>query len=354
MSHIFFGQIAQGLWQLFSTHPPLGERIRRIDPRWDGQYIELTREQRYQGTPEDQARGAAERKREAVVVGATIAGAILGAAAESAVTEAARESIFDVASDADFRPGGIPAGLSERARDPFTANAIVFALMLGREDETRQVQLELIGETGIQGLAQATHEAGLDIRKLPQEQHLPLLELSLPALKCMSAPQYRIFKDTLMQLVRADRKIELHEWCLYQVVRHYLDPEFVRVKPSRPRHRKAVHVAQAFATVVSVLAWHGHGREMERLQAFTRAVESVGLYNLKLHPLEDCDVQVFSEAVHQLADCYPLLKPRLLKGMALCAEQDGILHPVEKQVLTAVAAVMDCPLPRLELDPGAK
>ena len=47
---------------------------------------------------------------------------------------------------------------------------------------------------------------------------------------------------------------------------------------------------------------------------------------------------------------YPLLKPRLLKGMAQCVAQDGILHPVEKQVLTAVAAVMDCPLPEIRFD----
>ena len=92
--------------------------------------------------------------------------------------------------------------------------------------------------------------------------------------------------------MRADQRIDLYEWCLYQVVRHYLDPEFVRVKPSRPRHRKAVHVAQSYRMVMSVLAWHGQEREMERLQAFTRGVQSVGLYNLKLQPLEECGVEV--------------------------------------------------------------
>ena len=40
MSHIFFGQIEHHLWQVFATHPPLRKRIRRIDPNWDGQYIE--------------------------------------------------------------------------------------------------------------------------------------------------------------------------------------------------------------------------------------------------------------------------------------------------------------------------
>ena len=39
LSHIFFGQIARNMWHLFHTHPPLPERIRRIEPDWDGQYM---------------------------------------------------------------------------------------------------------------------------------------------------------------------------------------------------------------------------------------------------------------------------------------------------------------------------
>jgi hypothetical protein len=49
--------------------------------------------------------------------------------------------------------------------------------------------------------------------------------------------------------------------------------------------------------------------------------------------------------VHELADCYPLLKPRLLKAMALAASSDGQLSPVEQEIIASMAAVMDCPLP---------
>src|SRR6185295_3009534 len=33
--HMYF---AEGITSLFATHPPLNERIRRIDPQWDGKY----------------------------------------------------------------------------------------------------------------------------------------------------------------------------------------------------------------------------------------------------------------------------------------------------------------------------
>ena len=353
LSHIFFGQIAGHLWQVFRTHPPLDERIRRIQPDWNGEYIKQDREKQYQGTPQDQARLAEERlsedrlpdekrKAAAITTAAVVAGAVLGGGAEAAIREAA---------DADFADlgpvplPGIPERLVEQARDPFGANAIACGLLLSSDAEVREAQFQLLIDTGIRGLATTVRQLAPELEQLAVQWRLPLLELSLPALKCMSAPQYRVFKEALLQLARADQRVDLYEWCIYQVTRHYLDPEFIQVKPSKPRYRKPVHVRQEFRTVVSVLAWHGHRNEDDRNRAFTRGVESVGLYNLALRPLAECDVAEFSKAVSKLADCYPLLKPQMLKGMAQCAAHDGVLTPREVEILVAVAAVMDCPVP---------
>jgi hypothetical protein len=173
----------------------------------------------------------------------------------------------------------------------------------------------------------------------------------------MSEQQYRQFKDTLLKITRTDQRVDLYEWCMFQVIRHYLDPEFVQVKPSKARHRKPVHVREQLRTVISVLAWRGHADASEREGAFARGVESVGLHNLQLRPLDECSVAEFSRAVTTLADSYPLLKPRLLKGMAQCAAHDGKLTAEECESLVAVAAVMDCPIPasvrRLSVGAGA-
>ena len=60
---------------------------------------------------------------------------------------------------------------------------------------------------------------------------------------------------------------------------------------------------------------------------------------------EDASVEAFGLAVHKLADCYPLQKPRLLKAMTLAASSDGALNPTERDIIASVAAVMDCPMP---------
>ena len=347
LSHIFFGQIGNALMQVFATHPPLRERIWRIQPDWNGEFIKLDKTPPYEGMTLDKKRREAERKIAANAAAAVIAGAVLGAGAEQAIRDAAATA----GADADFsvlappQVPGITAWLAEQAQDPFGANAIAYGLLLSTDASEMEAQLDMIGATGVRGMSITVRDLAPKLASLPVEWRLPLLEMSLPALKCMSPEQYRSFKDTLLSVVRADSKIDLYEWCIYQVIRHYLDPEFVQVKPSKPRHRKVVHVRQEYRTVVSLLAWRGHADERERDRAFTRGVQSVGLYNLSLRPLEECSVVEFSKAVHKLADCYPLLKPRLLKGMATCAAHDDILTAQEREILVAVAAVMDCPVP---------
>ena len=123
----------------------------------------------------------------------------------------------------------------------------------------RQAQLALVEEAGISGLVDLVYTLSPGVRALGPPRRLPLLELCLPALKTMSAAQYTLFKRILLGLIRADANTELHEWCLYQLLRHYLDPEFIKVKPSRPRYAKLEQVAYHVRAVLSVLAHEGSG-----------------------------------------------------------------------------------------------
>ncbi|MEZ5567061.1 MAG: hypothetical protein R3E54_01695 [Halioglobus sp.] len=161
----------------------------------------------------------------------------------------------------------------------------------------------------------------------------------------MSPRQYRQYKRTLLAVIRADRRIDLHEWCLFQLLRHYLDPEFEQVRPSSARHRRLGKVAKEVIIVLSVLAHEGNG---DAQQQFALGAEALGLPELSLIDRQQASVAAFGKAVHELANCYPLLKPRLIKAMALAAAADGNLNPVEREIITSVAAVMDCPIPELD------
>jgi len=236
----------------------------------------------------------------------------------------------------------IPLVLIQHSHEPLGAHALVYSLLISADETLRQAQLASIAAAGITGLDTLVNTLHPGVRALGAPRRLPLLQMCLPALKSMSPQQYRRFKHTLVRLIRADQHTHLYEWCIFQVVRHYLDPHFTRVKPSRPRYRRLQQVAAPVQNVLSLLAHEGSGAAQE---AFRLGADDLDLRDMTLLPLAQCHVAAFSRAVYTLADCYPLLKPRLLKAMALAAGCDGVLSPVEREIIASIAAVMDCPAP---------
>jgi len=195
---------------------------------------------------------------------------------------------------------------------------------------------------GITGLETLVNTLYPGVHALGAPRRLPLLEMCLPALKAMSPDQYRLFKRTLVRLIQFDEQTHVYEWCIFQIVKHYLDPEFGRVKPSRPRYRALQQVSSQVQTVLSLLALDGSGPAQE---AFRLGADELNFRDMHLLDREQCPIAAFSRAVYTLADCFPLLKPRLLKAMMLAAGGDGTLSPVEREIIASMAAVMDCPLP---------
>ena len=341
MSHIFFGQIEHHLWQLFSTHPSLQERIRRLDARWDGQYIQ--RQPKHYPNPTIEPSDVAGTKR-AALVAAAMASVASSAGTQQALPDAdfAEETVDFEAETAE--QAQIPLALVRHSHEPLGAHALTCALLMNMHEDVYPLQIDVLQQSKTRGLAVLTHTLFPAVAELGAPKRLPLLELCLPALKSISLKQYRSLKTTLLQLIQADARTELHEWCLYQLVRHYLDPEFIQVKPSRARHRSLSKVQPHLRVTLSVLAHEGGGDTATVFQMGTR---ELGLDSLQLLPRDQCSVSAFSKSVHELADCYPLLKPRVLKAMTLAAGEDGQLSPEEKEIIAAMAAVMDCPSPEL-------
>ena len=99
--------------------------------------------------------------------------------------------------------------------------------------------------------------------------------------------------------------------------------------------------------VLSVLAHHGSG---DATQAFQRGALALGMPQLTLMPLDQCSVSALGKALFELANCYPLLKPKILKAMAMAASDDGTICEQELELVATMAAVMDCPVPQAMLE----
>lgn len=342
MSHIFFGQIEHRLWQVFATHPPLEKRIARVEPDWDGRFIERETVH-YEAEPSRPGFGEVGVGRAAIV-----AAAIGGALADDIAfdRQSADQNQDHLDHDVDEAPSQkeIPAALVQYSREPLGAQAIALCLFMSEEETAKQLEFSQISQADIIGLETLVATLLPAVADLGSPLRLPLLELCMPALKAMSTKQYRRFKKLVSAVVQADKRIDLHEWCLYQLLRHYLDPEFLRVTPSRSQHRRLSQVKQPLQAVLSVIAYED---DSDPTSAFRCGVDSLELSGLSLLSRNEASVAAFSKGVHELANCFPLIKPRVLKAMIATAQHDGTLTPEEREIIASMAAVMDCPQPTL-------
>lgn len=333
MNHLF---IANGLGAMldFATHPPLARRIKKIEPGWDGR---MSMRKMIVKPPPSMAAARDHLQRQSEAALAAVAGAAF-------VSERGRQL------DQDASPM-IKEGLRHQCRESFGALAIVYAMLLSDDEVIQERQLEWIRRCDILGLSIQVLQTRADIAQLDRSLWLALLEQAMPALKMLSAGQYKQFKNTLLLLIRADQRYEIFEWCLFELVRHYLAAEFEPSRSYRAQFKSVSEVEKPYALVLSLLAHHGHASESDAQRAFNRGANTAGLYRLQMLPADQCALDDFIKAANLLARCYPLLKPRLLKGLVDCARLDELIAPVEREIIAAMAAIMDCPQPDLSLDP---
>lgn len=325
MSHLFFGQAITAGARIFSTHPPLEQRISRIEPHWDGQFIFRTVKTDTANHQEQASTDKASSVMTAVAGSYILAGQGAVTAADSAAEQV----------------------LIEQVHEPFSAIAIIYAMLISDEKTIQDKQFEFIELVAIQGLVKQVNSYYPLVNSLDKSLRLPLIQRALPALKCMSDEQYRPFCNTLLLLIRADKRYDLFEWCLYQLLRHYLDPEFGRVNPSTAKYKNVSEVSQAFTVVLSMLCHYGSDNEQDCLSAFHRGANVAGLYTITLLEKQACSLAIFIESTNKLADCFPLIKPRLLKALSAAAQHDNHVSTIETEMITAIAAVMDSPVPPL-------
>ena len=346
-SHMFIAD-ALSSFSNFDTHPPLEDRIRSIEPSWNGLMIE--RSMRVEPYQEGSAlHGDNARSREAAAAAAAGA-AFIAAGQDKAIPTVATSNIDSNNIQTEpKKTTAITPALAELCHDPFSAIAISYSLLLDKDENIQQQQITFIERTGIKGLAIQCLQTWADIKLLDDSQRLPLIEMAMPALKLMSPEQYKTFKRTLLLLIRADKKMELFEWSLYQLLRHYLDSEFEKTRPSKPRYSTLPPITQDYAIVLSCLAHAGHKDQVQAALAFNKACSSIELGYLCLMPLKQCQLDDFSKACNKLADCFPLLKPKILKSFAACIKHDQQITPQETELIAAIAAVMDCPQPPLSI-----
>ena len=331
--HMLFAEGVRGfLSGLHASHPPVRERIERILPGFLRNLRGTDLEAAVAATP-------------APVAATTPLASGLAPTGPRGVTPedlVATTGTLGRANMAAAREllGALPRELVEALHTPASARCIVLALLVQHDAAAREVQLQHLAAQG-EPAGRVSELASL-VDSLDGALRLPLLELALPALRTLPAPERASLRTHARALAQHDGTVSVAEFVLLQLVTRHTPTESPRAAPLRQRPLRAM-LPQA-ALCLGCIAWHGAEDEASAGHAFAHGAAAPDA-TLALPARAAATVDTLEVALADLDRLGSTDKRRMLLACGRAAAADGMLGTQEVELVRGLAARWDCPIP---------
>ena len=263
MCHMFFGNgVREPFFGLLATHPPIPDRIRAIDPAWDGKFPPLEKDQ------VEVVKRAAISELEHTpkpmpdFFKTVLGGAVIAADGTPTPPVIRSHSVLPNLGNptplhlkyAEQLRDSLPETVKAAARDPLGAVALIYALLLSPEATARATQLAGLAKRVDPAVYQNITVLYPDVSAAAAHAHLPMVNLALGALRHLSAEQYNSFSQTLQWLIGSDGKIELFEFVVQKIVLRHLATQFTGTRRPVAQYYTLKPLVPDCAVVLSALA----------------------------------------------------------------------------------------------------
>ena len=314
--HLFFSSTGGFMEFVFSSHPPIGDRIRRLLPTFDGVIPDVVPV----GASDELVAGLSGRQ-----ASAAIPPPIRAARAHRIPTN------LEIQEAVGFQ-GTLPMELRASAADSIGAMAIVLGLILRQNPELRAQQLQTArGLAGGEVIAEAQHLAP-QLAALPAGSRLPLLDLSMPALRQLSKAQLALFRLAI-QKVGFDANDGLIVLLVQASMRRYLDDA------GRSGPPPLVGLSVSYALVLSAVVRTSRETAQAQQEAFALGVAELARPDLSTTILaeSDVDLQKVDEALTVIAAQSVFERRRFVRACGVAMLHDDVAEAAEIEILRAVA-----------------
>ncbi len=341
-SHMFFGEGSSSLFSAMATHPPLSERIKRIDPQWDGEFSHIDVHEGEENSYIEEGRHFGEGDNHSPIEFSSPKTAMEFAVTVDQALQSIGQPNESHIAYAQQTLNAINEQMHDATHNPWDAQVLMLGLLLNKKTETQTKQWQLLSALFSDVQMQSLKPWAVQASLLEPRFRLPLVELSLPALKELSPAQYELFKSAMIRLIQADTKIELIEWSLFRIITHNLEP-----KISSTHLVDLAQLKKEACTLLSAIANAGSASVSQAQTAFNSSKSIIGFDEVFLMNESDYTMMDLDIAVTRLNSLKPLQKPKLLKAMSQCVMIDQQITVVEAELFRAIADALDCPVPPL-------
>ncbi len=337
-SHFYIANgVGASFANIFSTHPPLHDRIKKIQPHWDGKYPKVKRESVYTKEQTQQNQNKPFSTDSFRTPDSLITAAVL----ISAISQTGMPT-SDHMRYAQQLIKAIPASLLIAGREPITACALVFGLMMDKSLLRNMAQQDKLLKGMDREIYKQFRNLVSELLPLDIKYRLPLIELAIPTLKRLSEDQYEEFNDCLLRIVQYDNRIDFWEWALYRIISLSLNkPEL-----AKEMYDDFNKLEFESAVLLSAMIYSSEQDNDMGKQAYAKASAELGIsYNML--DREEISNKSLLQGIRKMNHLKPLVKPKLLKALALAAQHDSKLQVEEIEFIRAISVAIDCPMPPL-------
>ena len=310
-NHMFFSQAMKAM---FASHPPITERVARVE----GIDVSLLPE---------------------VVVGVATVGTTSNFS--SSVVKKSVSAAGVVGGDFKLKAQNALSKIGETTlaavRDPWSARLVMFAILCKDGDEGQQKILA----------KNLSVEELVEVRRLlevvPKDGdlgRLPLIDLAAPALRQLGKEQKKTFGNIVSLLIKSDGVVDLFEWAFVAVVKRHILGSKKHKSNGALKHRLS-----SASLVIGALAYGGSASQKQTNDAFKAAVSSLGYVDLGIPDKASCSVSNMENAIQDLLLLKFIEKERLLQACVVCITHDEKITVTEAETLRAIGDLLGCPVP---------
>lgn len=346
VSHMLFGQGYRSL--MFATHPPLADRIRRIQKNFNAAEIgDLAKKlQKEEQREHIQAQIAAEEQ-DKKTSGKSKKGIFDAGNIIDTIGNPEFEQILAAAALAE----DISPNLSDAAHSLQWAPEVLFYSLLDKDERLREKQLLIIlQEMGDISEKKVSHLLTAN-KLIKPEQRLPLLEISFPTLKRRPIADINRILETVNKLVVVDNKVDSFEYLLSRLIERYMIESKIPSKSRLHGKKKISACVDELTTVISILAMHGQDDKgsagmQDAQKAFRAGMELIGIKHKNLSFTDDWQSKL-DQALETLRELKPLEKKQVVQALVVTANDDKKIVTEEREMLRAICSLINVPLPIL-------
>jgi Zn-dependent protease with chaperone function/uncharacterized tellurite resistance protein B-like protein len=330
-SHMFFSVAIQSM---FATHPPIKQRIKRIDPAFNGEF------------PSISDTDSTFMQNEASVKGFGVMGPADGRESMEIDPGNIEESIGTIDSNhvkySLMLLESIPKVIRNELNDTMGATALVFAMLLDADANEKNRQIDGLKQIIADDVARHAVKLDETVKNIDSSLKLPLLDLSLPMLRQMSNEQFKTFKQAVSILVESDGKLNLFEYALQLIITNRLEAAF-RPGAKKQGFKSIEPLIEDAVILISKLAIEGHEKRAEAEKAFVSAmmmIPAAGSPEMVNKPFH-----AVGNAISNFATSAPGVKKTILDACSHCILFDRNITMKESELLRAIAYSLDLPVP---------